>query len=111
MSEGSAQPAGLASHVKAGLIIGGKYQLEQEIGRGSMGAVFRAVHLSLGQRVAIKLISPEHSQSAEARKRFSVEAKAAATLRSRHVVQVIDDGETPDGTPYIVLEYLEGETL
>jgi serine/threonine-protein kinase len=69
------------------------------------------VHVTLGQRVAIKLISTEHSQSAEARKRFSVEAKAAAKLRSRHVVQVYDDGETPEGNPYIVLEFLEGETL
>jgi hypothetical protein len=76
-----------------------------------MGTVYRAVHVTLGQRVAIKLISSEHSQSAEARKRFSVEAKAAAKLRSRHVVQIYDDGETPEGNPYIVLEYLEGESL
>src|SRR5258707_11738365 len=76
-----------------------------------MGTVYRAIHVTLGQRVAIKLISSEHSQSLEARKRFGVEAKAAAKLRSRHVVQVYDDGETAEGNPYIVLEYLEGETL
>src|SRR6478752_2337523 len=111
MSETVGLSTGLPVHIQPGLIIAGKYRLEQEIGRGSMGTVFRAVHVTLGQRVAIKLISAEHSQSTEARKRFSVEAKAAAKLRSRHVVQVIDDGETPDGTPYIVLEYLEGETL
>ncbi|MDF3071958.1 MAG: serine/threonine protein kinase, partial [Polyangiaceae bacterium] len=103
--------SGLPPHIAPGLVIAGKYRLEQEIGRGSMGTVYRAVHVSLGQRVAIKLISGEHSQSSEARARFSVEAKAAAKLRSRHVVQVIDDGETPEGTPYIVLEYLDGETL
>ncbi|RYZ06000.1 MAG: serine/threonine protein kinase [Myxococcales bacterium] len=104
-------PTGLPDHLRPGLMIAGKYRLEEEIGRGAMGVVYRAVHFSLGQRVAIKLISSEHSQSAEARARFSVEAKAAAKLRSRHVVQVIDDGETPEGNPYIVLEYLEGETL
>jgi serine/threonine protein kinase len=111
MSETVALTQGLPSHIGPGVVIGGKYRLEAEIGRGSMGTVYRAVHVTLGQRVAIKLISTEHSQSVEARKRFSVEAKAAAKLRSRHVVQVYDDGETPEGNPYIVLEYLDGETL
>ncbi|HVY26341.1 MAG TPA: protein kinase [Polyangiaceae bacterium] len=111
MSDTVALNQGLPTHVGPGLIIASKYRLEEEIGRGSMGTVFRAVHVTLGQRVAIKLISSEYSQSAEARKRFSVEAKAAAKLRSRHVVQVYDDGETPEGNPYIVLEYLDGETL
>jgi len=111
MSETVGLTAGLPGHIRPGLIIGGKYRLEEEIGRGSMGTVYRAVHVTLGQRVAIKLISGEHLPSTEARKRFSLEAKAAAKLRSRHVVQVYDDGETPEGNPYIVLEYLEGETL
>jgi serine/threonine-protein kinase len=111
MSETVALTQGLPSHIGPGLVIAGKYRLEAQIGRGSMGTVYRAVHVTLGQRVAIKLISTEHAQSAEARKRFSVEAKAAAKLRSRHVVQVYDDGETAEGNPYIVLEYLDGETL
>jgi eukaryotic-like serine/threonine-protein kinase len=111
MSETVALTQGLPSHIGPGLVIAGKYRLEAQIGRGSMGTVYRAVHVTLGQRVAIKLISTEHSQSVEARKRFSVEAKAAAKLRSRHVVQVYDDGETAEGNPYIVLEYLDGETL
>jgi eukaryotic-like serine/threonine-protein kinase len=111
MSDTAILSEGVPSHIQPGFVIAGKYRLEQEIGRGSMGTVYRAVHVTLGQRVAIKLISGEHLQSTEARKRFSVEAKAAAKLRSRHVVQVYDDGETPEGNPYIVLEYLEGETL
>ena len=111
MSDTAILSEGIPSQIRPGLVIGGKYRLEEEIGRGSMGTVYRAVHVTLGQRVAIKLISGEHLQSSEARKRFSVEAKAAAKLRSRHVVQVYDDGETPEGNPYIVLEYLDGETL
>src|SRR6188768_1874755 len=111
MSESVAVTRGLPSTIAEGEILGGKYRLEREIGRGSMGTVWWAVHLTLGQRVAIKLISAEHAQSAEARARFSTEAKAAARLRSRYVVQVYDDGETTAGTPYIVLEYLDGETL
>jgi serine/threonine-protein kinase len=96
---------------RAGEILSGKYRLERELGRGAMGTVWAAQHLTLGQRVAIKLIAAEHAQAAEARVRFSTEAKAAARLKSRHVVQVYDDGETAEGTPYIVMEYLEGETL
>ena len=111
MSEMVAVSRGLPSTIREGEILGGKYRLEQEIGRGTMGTVWSAVHLTLGQRVAIKFIAAEHAQAAEARHRFSVEAKAAARLRSRYVVQVYDDGETPEGTPYIVLEYLDGETL
>lgn len=111
MSETVALTQGLPSHIGPGLVIAGKYRLEQEIGRGSMGTVYQAIHVTLGQRVAIKLVSLEHLQSPEARKRFSNEAKAVAKLRSRHVVQVYDDGETPEGNPYIVLELLEGETL
>jgi eukaryotic-like serine/threonine-protein kinase len=111
MSETLALSRGLPSTIREGEILGGKYRLEKEIGRGAMGTVWSAIHLTLGQRVAIKLIAAEHAQAAEARQRFSTEAKAAARLRSRYVVQVYDDGETPAGTPYIVLEYLEGETL
>src|SRR5436190_10649011 len=94
-----------------GDLIAGKYRLERELGRGAMGTVWAALHVTLGQRVAIKLIAGDQSRSPEALMRFGIEAKAAARLRSRHVVQVYDDGETPDGTPYIVMEYLEGETL
>jgi serine/threonine-protein kinase len=97
--------------VQAGDVLGGKYKLERKLGQGAMGTVWSATHLTLGQRVAIKLIAAEHAQSPEARARFSTEAKAAARLKSRHVVQVYDDGETEQGTPYIVMEYLEGETL
>lgn len=97
--------------MQSGEVLGGKYKLERKLGQGAMGTVWSATHVTLGQRVAIKLISAEHAQSPDARARFSVEAKAAARLKSRHVVQVYDDGETEAGTPYIVMEYLEGETL
>src|SRR6478736_2845962 len=97
MSETIAMTRGLPSTICEGVILGGKYRLEREIGRGTMGTVWSAVHLTLGQRVAIKLIAAEHAQASEARQRFSTEAKAAARLRSRYVVQVYDDGETPEG--------------
>jgi serine/threonine-protein kinase len=94
-----------------GTVIGGKYRIDVLIGRGGMGSVWSGVHLGLGQRVAIKLIAKRFASSREARARFDLEAKAVAQLRSRFVVQVYDNGETTDGTPYIVMELLEGESL
>ena len=94
-----------------GTLIGGKYRIERLIGRGGMGSVWSAVHTSLGQRVAVKLIAKRYADSREARHRFDLEAKAVAQLRSRYVVQVYDHGEVGDGTPYIVMELLEGESL
>ena len=81
MSEGTLvmQPDHAAlGTLQPGDVIAEKYELEREVGRGAMGTVWSAFHRTLGQRVAIKLISPEHVGSAEARRRFSVEAKAAA---------------------------------
>jgi eukaryotic-like serine/threonine-protein kinase len=94
-----------------GTLVAGKYRIERLIGRGGMGSVWAATHIGLGQQVAIKLISRRYADSREARQRFDLEAKAVAQLRSRHVVQVFDNGETDDGTPYIAMELLEGESL
>jgi len=97
--------------IREGAILAAKYRLERELGRGAMGTVWSAMHLTLEQRVAIKFIGSEFADSREARLRFRTEARAAAHLKSRYVVQVYDDGETQEGTPYIVMQYLEGETL
>jgi eukaryotic-like serine/threonine-protein kinase len=96
---------------RAQTVIAGKYRLEHELGAGAMGTVWLATHMTLGQQVAVKLISRQLANSKEARLRFDTEAKSAAKLRSRFAVQVYDNGETEDGTPYIVMEYLEGEPL
>ena len=97
--------------VMPGGMVGGKYRLDALIGEGGMGSVWSATHLGLNQVVAIKFISREFVRSAEALRRFDAEAKAAAQLRSRHVVQVFDTGTLDDGTPYIAMELLRGETL
>jgi eukaryotic-like serine/threonine-protein kinase len=105
-----AEPEAL-SMFPPGALIAGKYRIEHLIGRGGMGSVWAATHIGLGQLVAVKLISRRYATSREARQRFDMEAKAVAQLRSRHVVQVFDNGETEDGTPYIAMELLEGESL
>lgn len=76
-----------------------------------MGAVWEGTHLSLGTRVAVKFIDAEYAESPEARSRFENEARAAARLRSKHVVEVYDHGVSDDGRPFIVMEFLQGEPL
>jgi serine/threonine-protein kinase len=95
----------------AGSVVGGKYRVDKLIGTGGMGTVWLGAHNKLGTRVAIKFIKPAHAASADARKRFEIEAQAAARLQSKHAVHVYDYGVTDDGLPYIVMEYLEGESL
>jgi serine/threonine protein kinase len=95
----------------AGSIIGGKYRALRIIGSGGMGTVWEGTHVALGTRVAIKFIKPRFSDQAEARARFEIEARAAAKLNSKHAVHVFDYGVSPEGLPYIVMEFLEGESL
>src|SRR5688572_23693674 len=80
------------------------------LGRGGMGAVWVGEHLELKSAVAVKFIDQHLAEDDRAKKRFRLEAQAAAALRSPHVVQVFDYG-IDAGEPYIVMELLEGETL
>ncbi|HEX2870312.1 MAG TPA: serine/threonine-protein kinase [Polyangiaceae bacterium] len=91
-------------------ILSGKYRLERELGRGGMGSVWLAQHLTLRSPVAIKLIDPGIATNPEALSRFLREAQAAASLRSPHVVQILDHG-VDEGVPFIVMELLDGESL
>jgi serine/threonine-protein kinase len=95
----------------AGSIIAGKYRVNHLIGSGGMGTVWEGVHTTLGTRVAIKFIKPRFAQQPEARARFEIEARAAARLTTKHAVHVYDYGVNADGLPYIVMEFLEGQSL
>ncbi|MBN1611716.1 MAG: serine/threonine protein kinase [Polyangiaceae bacterium] len=92
-------------------LVAGKYHLTRLIGRGGMGSVWEGIHVSLGTRVAVKFIDSEYINSEEIRARFANEARAAAKLVSKHVVQVFDHGACADGRSYIVMEFLSGEAL
>ena len=96
--------------IEAGRILGSRYRLICPLGEGGMGTVWRAEHISLGSKVAVKLIGADIADSPEAIERFCREAKAAASLANPHVVQINDYG-VDDGTPYIAMELLEGESL
>jgi serine/threonine-protein kinase len=94
-----------------GRLIGGKYRVQRLVGTGGMGTVWEGAHETLGTRVAIKFIRPQFAEQPEARARFQIEARAAAKLKTKHAVQIYDYGVTTEGLPYIVMEYLEGESL
>src|SRR6478609_11993551 len=94
-----------------GTVVAGKYRVERLLGQGGMGSVWSGRHVTLGQMVAINFVHPKLAGSAEARARFDNEAKAAARIKSRHAVSVYDHGVSEEGQPYIVMEYLEGESL
>ncbi|HYJ11187.1 MAG TPA: serine/threonine-protein kinase [Polyangiaceae bacterium] len=94
----------------SGGVLGGKYQLLEKLGQGGMGSVWKARHLTLNSNVAVKLIDPAAATNPDALARFFREARAAAALRSPHVVQILDHG-VDEGTPFIVMEMLEGESL
>ncbi len=92
-------------------LVASKYQLVRLIGRGGMGSVWEARHVSLGTKVAIKFVEVEEARSEEAKARFQNEARAAATIQSKHAIKVHDHGLLEDGRPYIVMELLLGESL
>lgn len=93
-----------------GGIVGGKYRVERILGEGGMGIVVAATHLQLGQTVALKCMRPE-VVSPSYTKRFMREARASVKLKSQHAARVLDVGAFEDGTPYIVMEHLEGRDL
>lgn len=94
-----------------GEVIAGKYSVVRVLGKGGMGVVVEAQHLKLGQRVAIKLLLPSVRSMAEISARFEREARAIARLKGPHVAKVSDVDALPDGSPFMVMELLNGREL
>ena len=97
--------------LQAGAIVGNNVRLVRPLKRGGMGSVWVAEHLALRTQVAVKFMSERLAQDQEYVARFAREATASAQIKSPHVVQVFDHGLSSDGSPYIVMELLEGEDL
>jgi serine/threonine-protein kinase len=96
-----------------GTLLGGRYRVERLLGEGGMGAVYDAVHVESGRRVAVKVISTaELARTAEIRARFAREATAASAIETRHIVQVIESGtDEKTDLPFMVMELLRGEDV
>jgi Protein kinase domain len=94
-----------------GTILFGKYRVENVLGRGGMGLVLRVTHIHLGEDLAIKVLLPEFVAAPDVLARFLREAQSVVRLRGEHVARVSDVGVMPDGSPYMMMEYLRGIDL
>jgi serine/threonine-protein kinase len=101
----------VTSSIPRGTILSGKYKVGRELGRGGMAAVYRAVNVDIDKNVAIKLLAGHLSTSSTVVERFLREARAVSKIKSPHICDVFDSGRLEDGTPFLVMELLEGESL
>ncbi|HEX5873808.1 MAG TPA: serine/threonine-protein kinase, partial [Pyrinomonadaceae bacterium] len=92
-------------------VIAGRFRIEREIGTGGMGTVYLATHLDLERPVAVKIIRREFAGDADVADRFLREARTMAKLHHPHAAMIFDAGSLPDGRHFIVMEFVEGETL
>ncbi len=104
---GPARPRALVP----GAVVAGRYRIEKPLGVGGMGAVFEATHLAMQRPVALKVLRSEYSDDPAMAARFEREARAASAVRHAGVVVVHDFGQDLDGTLFLVMELLRGETL
>ncbi len=101
----------VTSTIPRGTLLSGKYRVERELGRGGMAAVYRATNVDIGKEVAIKLLAVHLATSQTVVERFLREARAVSKIKSPHICDVFDFGRLEDGTPFLVMELLEGESL
>jgi serine/threonine-protein kinase len=104
-----ANPANRAAEGDA--LLDGRYRIVRLLGEGGMGAVYLASHVGLGRDVAIKFLHAEFISREDIVGRFRREAQAAAAIRHKNIIEVFDVGMSPQGEPFLVMEYLEGESL
>ncbi|MGD9679676.1 MAG: serine/threonine protein kinase [Candidatus Obscuribacterales bacterium] len=91
--------------------LGANYQFLALLGRGGMGSVYKVRDLSLGTDFAVKILNEELAENAEALKRFYMECEAASSLSHPNLVSVYKHGQTKQGSPYLIMDYIEGESL
>src|SRR5829696_7182195 len=94
-----------------GQVISGRYRIDELIGEGGMGAVYRATHTHMRKRLAVKVLHPEMLGLTEAVERFEREAIAGAHIEHPNVAAATDFGKLEDGSHFLVLELLEGDDL
>jgi serine/threonine-protein kinase len=91
--------------------LAGKYEIVRKVGQGGMGAVYEARHTKIGKRVAIKVLLDKYVQKADVVARLIQEARLASSIGHENIIDITDVGETTDGRTFVVMEFLEGESL
>src|SRR5690606_23464402 len=94
-----------------GQILADRYRIEKLLGEGGMGSVYRAVHVALRKKVAVKVLHQDLCRDATQVDRFLQEARAASMIGHENIVDIVDFGPVPNGSVFFVMEFLEGEDL
>ncbi len=94
-----------------GTVIAGRYVVESVLGQGGMGTVFQALHTDLDRPVAIKVLNPQQAAKTSSVQRFHNEARSSGAIGHPNICEVYDLGTLPSGSPFLVMEYITGETL
>ncbi|HEY0255507.1 MAG TPA: serine/threonine-protein kinase [Kofleriaceae bacterium] len=94
-----------------GAMLSGRYLVTKKVGQGGMGAVYEATHTLIGKRVAVKVLLEKYAQREQIVARLKKEAQLASSIGNEHIIDITDIGNTDDGRTFVVMEYLEGESL
>jgi predicted Ser/Thr protein kinase len=94
-----------------GKVLDGRYEIQSVLGEGGMGLVYKAKHVTLGKKLAIKVLKAEVSKDQEIVQRFRQEAQSATSIGNHHIIDISDFGVLPDGSTYFVMEFLDGKSL
>ncbi len=94
-----------------GTTLDGRYNIQKKLGEGGMGLVYLAIHAVIGKRCAVKVLRPDVNAESDMGERFIQEARSAAAIDNPHVIEITDFGQTPDGSAYFVMEFLDGRSL
>jgi serine/threonine-protein kinase len=97
--------------LETGQVVDGKYRITRLIGTGGMGAVYEGENVLIRRRIALKVLHADSATNADVIRRFEREAQAAGEIGNDHILEVLDLGSLPSGDRYMVMEYLDGETL
>jgi serine/threonine-protein kinase len=110
-SEPPARPAGDAIDPLVGTVLEHRYEIIRKIGQGGMGAVYEATHKLIGKRVAVKVLLDKYAQRDQIVARLEQEARLASSIGHANIIDITDFGQTSDGRTFVVMEFLEGESL
>jgi serine/threonine-protein kinase len=94
-----------------GVTLSGRYLVTRKVGQGGMGAVYEATHMLIGKRVAVKVLLEKYARREAIVQRLEQEARLASSCQNEHIIDITDFGTTEDGRTFVVMEYLDGESL
>ena len=94
-----------------GTLLLGRYRVIKKLGEGGMGTVYLGEHATIGKKFAVKVLSYEYAHKDDLRERFLQEARAASMISQENVVEITDFGDTPDGSVFFIMEFLQGAGL